>query len=95
MALTIVAQFQARPGQADALREALTALVTPTRAEHGCEIYELHESVETPGFFHFHEIWTSRKHWEIHMETPHLRAFGERRDDLVETSRLFQLERIV
>ena len=29
------------------------------------------------------------------METPHLRAFGERRDDLVETSRLFQLERIV
>lgn len=95
MALTIVAQFQARPEAIDALREALTALVAPTRAEHGCEIYELHESVETPGFFHFHEIWTTRAHWEAHMETPHLKEFGERKDALVAEARLFQLERVV
>lgn len=95
MALTIVAQFQAREGHTDALREALRGLVTPTRAEDGCEIYELHESVESPGFFHFHEIWTTRAHWDAHMQTDHLRAFGARKDALVESSALYQLERIL
>jgi quinol monooxygenase YgiN len=94
MALTIVAQFQSRDGQTDALRAALTALVAPTRAEDGCEVYELHESVETAGFFHFHEIWTSRAHWDAHMRTAHLRAFGEVREGLVASARLFQLEKI-
>jgi len=95
MPLTIVAQFQAHEGQTDALRESLRALVAPTRAEDGCEIYELHESVETPGFFHFHEIWTTRAHWDAHMKTAHIESFGQKKDTLVASGVIQQLERIV
>ena len=94
MPLTVIAQFQARPGRAADLEAALLALVGPTRAEEGCEIYELHRSVETEGSFHFHEIWSSRAAWDAHMQTDHLKAFGAVRDDLVADVRLQLFEKI-
>ena len=56
MPLTIVAQMTAKDGKADALHEALTGLVGPTLSEVGCEIYELHRSVEDPNLFHFQTL---------------------------------------
>lgn len=94
MPLTIVAQLQAREGKAEALEAALRALIPTTRAEAGCEAYELHRSLETPGFFHFHEVWTSKADWEAHMSAPHLQAFQARTDDLVSSFTLLQLDRI-
>jgi quinol monooxygenase YgiN len=94
MALTIVAQFQARPGMEAELETALKMLIMPTRAEAGCEVYELHRSLEDPGFFHFHEIWSSGSHWESHMRSEHLRGFIERSTELVAESRILQLEPI-
>ena len=94
MTLTIVAQLQAKEGKADALEAALRALIPTTRAEAGCEVYELHRSLETPGFFHFHEVWTSKPQWEAHMAAPHLQAFQQKTDELVDQFKLFQLEPI-
>lgn len=95
MALTIVAQFQARPGEADALEEQLRALVLPTRAEDGCEVYELHRSLQKEGFFHFHEIWTTREQWEAHMRSDHLRAFQAASEAWVETVEILELEKLL
>ena len=102
--LTIVAQFQAKPGgkdvdvvglgAPDALEALLLALVDPTRAEKGCEVYDLHRSVETDGFFHFHEIWTSRADWDAHMESRHIAEFRASSSDFIETAKIFQLEQI-
>ncbi|HKK71655.1 MAG TPA: putative quinol monooxygenase [Candidatus Krumholzibacteria bacterium] len=92
MALTIVAQFQARPGMEAELETALKMLILPTRAESGCEVYELHRSLEQPGFFHFHEIWSADSYWEAHMRSPHIREFTTRSEELVAESRILQLE---
>ncbi len=94
MPLTILAQLQARDGKVEALEAALRSLVSITCAEAGCEAYELHRSLETPGFFHLHEIWTSKAEWEAHMNAPHLQAFQARADDLVSSFTLRQLERV-
>lgn len=94
MSLTIVAQLQAHPGQEQALESLLGSLIAPTRAETGCEAYELHRSLETPGLFHFHEVWTSKDLWEAHMGSPHLEAFSARSDGLVAEWTLFKLERV-
>lgn len=94
MPLTIVAQIEATPGREAALDAALRALIPATRAEAGCEAYELHRSLEAPGLFHFHEVWSSKSEWEAHMAAPHLAAFSAQSDDLVAGMRLFQLERI-
>ncbi|MEZ4649424.1 MAG: putative quinol monooxygenase [Candidatus Eisenbacteria bacterium] len=92
--LTIVAQFQAKRGGEDQLEVLLGALVDPTRAERGCEVYDLHRSLETEGFFHFHEIWTTRAHWDAHMASSHIAEFRAASGDLIESVQILQLEQI-
>ena len=41
-ALSLVARIKAKPGKEAELRQVLTALVQPTRAEEGCLTYDLH-----------------------------------------------------
>lgn len=74
MALTVVARITAVAGEEEALRQALEALVAPTRAEAGCLQYDLHRDNDAPGVFLFFEIWESRALWQDHMAAPHILA---------------------
>ena len=59
--LIVVALMRAQPGKEDVLRQALLALVDPTRTEDGCIQYDLHEENQQPGHFVFFERWTSKE----------------------------------
>ena len=80
--VTVVATFQAKPGQEAELKTALINLVAPTRQEAGCLNYDLHVSPEDPAKFMFHENWTSRAHLDVHLQSPHLKALLPRVDEL-------------
>ena len=80
--LTVVATFQARPGQEAGLRAALIGLLAPTRKEAGCINYDLHESPEHSGKFLFHENWTSKAALDAHLAAPHVQALLPRVDEL-------------
>jgi len=73
-ALTIIARFQAKPGQEARAREVLQALLAPTRAEAGCINYDLHQSLNDPAAFVFYENWESAAHLEAHARSAHIRA---------------------
>jgi quinol monooxygenase YgiN len=80
--VTVVANFQARPGKEAELRAALIGLVEPTRKEAGCLNYDLHVSLENPGRFLFHENWTSQALLDAHLQSPHVQAVVQRLDEL-------------
>ncbi len=82
-ALTVVATLHAKPGQESAVKQELLALVPVTRQEPGCLKYDLHQSVDIPGHFLFHETWTSKRHLEDHLARPHLKAFLAKAADLL------------
>jgi len=86
--------LQAKPGQEAALREVLLGLLSPSRADPGCESYLLHVDRADPGHFILSETWTTRDLWQAHMATPHLVEFGTRTDALVATWTLVELARI-
>ena len=46
--LTVIARIEARPEFAACLKQAMLALLAPTRAEPGCLAYELLESSDDP-----------------------------------------------
>jgi quinol monooxygenase YgiN len=76
--LTLVAEFQARPGKEEELRAELMALIEPTHAEPGCVMYDLHISREKPGSFLFFEIWKSDEDLDKHAKMPYIEAlFGK------------------
>lgn len=80
--VTVVATFEARPGQEAKLRAALTGLVAPTRQEAGCLNYDLHILPDNPAKFLFHENWTTKAALDAHLQTPHIQALLPRVGEL-------------
>ncbi|MBM3298695.1 MAG: antibiotic biosynthesis monooxygenase [Deltaproteobacteria bacterium] len=81
--LTVVARIKARPGNEGQVKEALMALVAPTRTEAGCINYDLHQSVDDKSLFLFYENWTSKKDLDDHLAMPYLRDFLGKADELL------------
>jgi quinol monooxygenase YgiN len=61
----VIATFYPHPGQADAVRAALEAVIPDVHEEPGCELYALHE--ETEGRLVLIEKWTTRELWQEHL----------------------------
>jgi quinol monooxygenase YgiN len=72
--LNVVAVITAKPGQEATVRQALTDLVEPTRAEEGCLSYSLFESQADSTVFITVELWRSQADLEAHTKSPHLAA---------------------
>ena len=70
--LSVVAVITAQQGQEDVVRQALSALVAPTRQEGGCLAYELFESGAVPGVFVTQERWRGQEDLDAHMQTAHM-----------------------
>ena len=93
--LTVVAVFRTRPANEMALKAALQAMLLPTRHEVGCLNYDLHEAIDDPGLFFFHETWESTDYHRAHLDTPHVRQLLALTSDLlVEPIREFKGRRI-
>jgi quinol monooxygenase YgiN len=72
--LTVTAQIKAKPGKESQVREALLSLVAPSRKDAGCLNYDLHQALDNPALFLFHENWTSKAHLDQHLQKPEFQA---------------------
>jgi quinol monooxygenase YgiN len=72
--IQVFAVLTAQPGKEAELREILTALVPPTRAEPGNTCYMIHEDMNKPGSFWFFEIYKDQAAVDAHMKSPYLAA---------------------
>jgi quinol monooxygenase YgiN len=68
----VIARSVAWEGREDELRKLLQGMLTPTRIESGCKLYELYESDST-GRFYFYEIWESQDALDQHAASPHFK----------------------
>ena len=57
-------------------------MLTPTRSESWCELYELSES-DSRGRFYLNEIWESQAALDRHMATPHFKRLEQTGGELV------------
>ena len=73
--LTIVARILAKDEKRELVKSELFKLIAVTREEKGCINYDLHQDIENPNLFLFHENWESRKLWQMHMENPHITEY--------------------
>jgi quinol monooxygenase YgiN len=94
-ALAMVVEFRAAPGRSEALRQALLALVGPTRTEDGCLRYDLHADESDPDVYAFYEVWASGEAHAAHDRTSHVATFRASRDDLLaRPARVLRLRRV-
>ena len=93
--LTVIAHLVAKPHKIHETKEFLLSLVDATRTEAGCIDYHLHQDDDKPAEFTFYENWKNRAEWDKHMETPNLREFARRADDLFAVSPQIRLMTII
>ena len=79
----VIARSVARRGSENRLRELLQGMLAPTRAESGCELYELYES-DSKGRFYFCEIWESQAALDQHAASAHFRHLEQTVGGLVQ-----------
>lgn len=87
--ISIIAVLKARPGKTESLRDALKALLQPTRQEPGNLDYALFQLRDEPETFYMRESWRDEAALEEHIALPYFQAFiGQMESLLAEPLRL-------
>lgn len=73
MSVVVVATITPKPGEEDAVRDAILASIPAVHQEPGCELYALHEG---PGQFVMVERWESDDALAVHGKADALTALG-------------------
>ena len=72
MSLIVAGHFSIAPENLVGLRPAMEAMITTTREEDGCEVFNFAEDVLEPGAIRVFEIWRDRAALDVHAKTPHM-----------------------
>jgi quinol monooxygenase YgiN len=73
MTYVVIARWVARPGEEDAVAEAISRLTEPSRAEPGCIVYRPHRELEDPRVFLLYEEYSDRAAYDAHAASEHFR----------------------
>lgn len=92
--VAVVANSLAKPGNETRLRQALLALIEPTRREPGVLQYELHQDLAEPRRFVFVERWESQAALAAHAKSAHIEAYKKVVADWVEHAEIRVVSKI-
>lgn len=81
--VSVFASFQPREGSEESLRSLLAWMVERTRAEPGCERYDLYEEREANGALHLFERYRDQEALEAHRASDHYVEYRRRVADLL------------
>jgi quinol monooxygenase YgiN len=91
----LVAYLVAKPGQEQALADAITAIVPTVLKEPGCLAYSAHVSRERPGTIVMYEVWQDQAALDAHAAGAAFTGLAARFDTLLgEPLRIDLLRRI-
>lgn len=81
--VTVVAVLKAKPEHLERTKAELEKMVEETQKENGCINYDLHEKLDEPGTFLFHENWESQEALDKHMQTKHFEHLTSIADEIL------------
>jgi len=73
--LVIMGTVRIPAGALDVARPAMAAMLTASRAEDGCLVYNYAQDVLDPCVIHVSERWRDRAALDAHFATPHMAAW--------------------
>lgn len=90
----VIAMITTKPGMRDAVLKEFHANMPNVHAEDGCIMYQ--PAVDAPSLGAFHaelgpdtfvviEKWASAKHLEAHIQAPHMKEYGAKVKDMLQS----------
>jgi len=75
MKIYLTAIVKSKPEHIVEVLQVLENMVTETRKESACLLYDLHQGIEDKNLFVFYEIWESQHGLDLHNEQPYIKEF--------------------
>ncbi len=72
--LAVVATWEARDGEADAVADILTRFVPQAQRESGVKLFLVHRGVENSAQFLFYELFEDADAFAAHQQTAHFKT---------------------
>jgi quinol monooxygenase YgiN len=91
----VIARMRAKAGKEEALKQALSMLVAPSRRELSCFQYDLLQGIADSASFCFVERWDSEQGIDNHAASEHVKRATEQIADLVDAPPSIERFRIV
>lgn len=73
--ITLVARLKVRENTIEETKKAALKIVPDSRAEAGCLNYDIHQAIDDPTVFVWHETWKNKAAIDEHFETVFFREF--------------------
>jgi len=72
--LLVVAQWEAKEGQADQIAGILDRFLPQAQAEHGVKLFLISRATENPAQFLFYELFRDEAAFKAHQESAHFKT---------------------
>ena len=73
--LLIVAQWEAKEGEADKVAAILDCFLPDAQREDGAKLFLISRAKENPAQFLFYELFRDEAAFKAHQESPHFKAY--------------------
>lgn len=77
MTINVTVVLKSKEEFTEKVKGLLENLVENSRKEEGCLQYDLHQSIENPNVFIFHEVWKNKELFDLHNRQPYIKGFFE------------------
>lgn len=77
MHINITAVIKSLPDKAEEMKAILEELAVESNKETACMQYDLHQDIDEPNVFIFHEIWKDSVSLDAHNNSAHVLKFKE------------------
>lgn len=75
MHINITAVIKSLPDKAEEMKVILEELAVESNKEEACLQYDLHQDIDEPNVFIFHEIWKDSASLNVHNNSSHVLKF--------------------
>lgn len=73
--IVLMARLKVKADSTEKARQAALSLVADSRAEAGCINYDIHQAIDDPTVFVWHETWKDKAALDEHFEKSYFKEF--------------------
>lgn len=73
--LLVVAQWEARQGQADKVADILSRFLPDAQSEPGAKLFLISRAKDNPAQFLFYELFRDEAAFKAHQDSPHFKTY--------------------
>lgn len=76
--IVLVARLKVKDDAVEEAKRLALGIVADSRTEEGCVNYDVHQAIDDPTVFVWHETWKDKAALDAHFELPYFKEFFEK-----------------